>query len=184
MHIAINFVLFQVGWFAAVTGAANRMEWLAVSSIALIIIVHLLLVKHRSREIKLIVAAGLTGFIVDSLLITQGVFSPASYSAVLGPLPCWLLALWMLFAITINHSLGWLGRHYILQAVAGLVFAPMAYYAGYKMQALDIGGGSQFYVSLLIIGICWMFIIPLLFKLATIINHRSTSNLDSVSFLH
>ncbi|MGD8641122.1 MAG: DUF2878 domain-containing protein [Gammaproteobacteria bacterium] len=179
MPIVINFVLFQAGWFAAVFGAAGNIEWLAVSAIAVIIFMHMILVKQRWNELSIVIGAGIVGTIIDSTLISQGVFSSANPGNSLTPgaslAPLWLIALWMLFAITINHSLGWLRRNFWLQPLAGFVFAPMAYYAGHKLGALNIDGGDLPYSGLLTIGICWMFVIPLLFWLADTINRQASS---------
>jgi hypothetical protein len=113
------------------------------------------------------------GFIVDSVLISQGVFLPVNHWAILGPMPIWLLALWMLFATTLNHSLRWLANRVVLQPAAGLLFAPLAYYAGYKMEALTITGSGSIYYNFIIIGVCWMFVVPLLYWFANTINQRN-----------
>ena len=49
-----------------------------------------------------------------------------------------MLALWVAFATTLNHSLRWLMRRPIVAALAGAVFGPVAYLAGEKLGALSL----------------------------------------------
>lgn len=176
MNTSANFILFQTGWFVGVLSAASGMQWLATAGVTGVVVLHLLLAKNRLAELQLILVAGVTGFIVDSVLIAQGIFSPVNHWAILGPMPAWLLALWTLFATTLNHSLRWLASHTVLQAGAGLLFAPMAYYAGYKLDALTVTTSEPLYTSFIIIGVCWMFVVPLLYWFAGTINRRSTGS--------
>ena len=162
MQIAINFILFQVGWLACVMSVARQMEWLAMISIGAAISIHLLLVKDRRPEIQLILVAGMIGLLLDSTLISLGVFVPTNNLNYPGLAPLWLVGLWMLFSITINHSLRWLHRRYILASLTGFIFAPVAYIAGQKLGALHFPQDQSTLISLMIIGACWLVVTPLL----------------------
>lgn len=181
MNTPVNFILFQAGWFTGVLGAASGTQWLATAGVTGFVVLHLLLTKNRLAELQLILAASTTGFMVDSVLIALGIFSPVNHWAILGPMPAWLLALWALFATTLNHSLRWLARHTVLQASAGLVFAPLAYYAGYKLEALTFTTNEPLYTNFIVIGVCWMIVVPLLYRLAATINRRSQASTDGRS---
>jgi len=173
--MVINFILFQLGWFAGVVGAAVQLELLAVSSITLIIFIHVIfLTKDRKAELLLVFTAGVVGLLVDSLLITLGVFTPVNSWNSNNIAPVWLVGLWMLFAITLNHSLRWLQQRYFIASLMGFVFAPLAYWAGQRLGALSFSSDQPLFISLLTIGACWIIVTPLLIVCSHI---YSTQNL-------
>jgi hypothetical protein len=172
MKIAINFILFQAGWFVTVIGVAHQSEWVAIACVCTILFTHLYLVTEKYTELFLIIVSGLMGFIIDSFLISQGLFVAAGNIGLTGLAPIWLIALWMLFATTVNHSLRWLQRRYMFAAILGFVFAPLAYFAGHKAGVLTISADYSLYQVLLVIGAVWAIVTPLLL----LISHASSSN--------
>lgn len=162
MFNLINFVLFQIGWFVTVISVAKELEYAAILAVFCIIGIHLLLVEERLNEILLVLIVGFVGTLVDSLLISQGVFVTSGNLAIGNMAPLWLVMLWMLFSITINHSLKWLRKSYIAASCAGFVFAPIAYYFGQKFEALSFEISYSVEMSLLMIGITWAIVTPLL----------------------
>ena len=173
MPMVINFILFQLGWFAGVVGAAWQLEWLAVSSIALIIFIHVaFLVQDRKAELQLVITAGVVGMLLDSLLISLGVFTPVSSLVSENIAPLWLVGLWMLFGTTLNHSLRWLQQRYFIAAAMGFVFAPLAYWAGQRLGALTFPPDQSLVISLLTIGTCWILVTPLLLLCSQVLSAR------------
>lgn len=175
MKNALNFLLFQIGWFATVLSVANQLELLAAVSVLTIIAIHLLLIDDKFNEIYLVIAAGLAGFIIDSVLIANDVFATSGVIALEEMAPLWLIMLWMLFSITINHSLGWLRKSYWLAGVLGFIFAPFAYYVGQKFEVLTFSGSYTTGTVLAIIGVTWAIATPLLIFVSHAI---STSQLN------
>lgn len=170
---AVNFVLFQAGWFAVVLSVANQLELVAILVVAGILVTHIYNVKDRVAEFMLISVAALTGFIVDSLLIASGVFQTSGNLGFNNMAPLWLIMLWMLFSITINHSLSWLQQKYLLAAVLGFVFAPLAYFAGNRFDVLSFPPGFSTYSALFIIAVAWAVVTPLLIYISTVTSARS-----------
>ena len=162
MNTIVNIILFQLGWFACVLSASYQLEWLAVSSLAIIIAFHVYLANNRQGEILIILSAACVGIIVDSTMITFNVFSANHAITISGMAPLWLIGLWMLFGITLNHSLRWFHQHLQFAALAGLVFAPLAYWSGHRLGALQFNNDYAHYWALLIIGVCWFFVTPFL----------------------
>jgi len=173
MNAFANAAVFQVGWFACVLSVSNRVEILALVSVALIIATHVYLVKNWYSDIQIILSAGVIGLIVDSTMISHNIFAPSHEMAIEGLAPLWLIGLWMLFGTTINHSLVWFRNHLLLAAIAGFVFAPLAYWAGYKFDVLNFPDDYVYHISLFAVGICWFFITPFLIWLSQLINHKS-----------
>ena len=169
----VNFILFQFGWFVVVMAAANRIEIVSIIVVINILAVHAIVVGNFKTEMLLVVVTGCIGFVVDSILIALEVFSVVGSVGIEGLAPVWLVALWMLFAITINHSLNWVRGHYLIASLLGLVFAPVAYYGGHKLGAIGIPVEYSLHLTLLAIGATWAVIMPLLSAIATILNRRN-----------
>ena len=79
----------------------------------------------------------------------------------------------LLFATTLNVSLKWMKRRYLLAAVFGGLGGPLAYYAGHRLGAV---GFSDIQTALLAVGIGWAFIMPLLMLLAERFDGYSRNN--------
>lgn len=159
----LNAVLFQVVWFAAVLGAAWGMAWLGPLVLLPVLAINQAISEDRSGDLKLLVVAGLLGFLFDTTLVAMGVFTPLQQ---LFPRPCsppWMIGLWLNFAATLNLSLGWLRERYLLATLFGAIGGPLAYYSGAKLGAtetLPTSGG------LLILALGWGVMTPLLVRVA------------------
>jgi hypothetical protein len=131
-----NFVAYQLAWFAVILGAAHGHAW-AGTAVALLVTVAHLWMRREPRELKLIGVAAIMGLVLDSALAATAQVRFAS-AGDLPIAPFWMLALWIAFATTLNHSLRWLMRRPVVAAVAGAVFGPLAYLAGAKLGALTL----------------------------------------------
>jgi len=162
-RVIINFVLFQLGWFACVLGAAWQMPVSGTLLASLIVIYHLYANPPRANEVILIVLAVLLGTTWDSWLVIQGWLS--FNSGMLHPFlaPYWIIMLWALFATTINISLAWLKQRYLLAALLGAIAGPAAYYAGTRLGAVELIQPQQ---ALLALALGWSLWLPLLLFLS------------------
>lgn len=167
----LNLSAFQIGWFACVWGGANGMPALGAVAVVAIVAVHLAYTAEQpATELALILLAGLIGIVWDSALVALGWLSYPSGVLVPGTAPYWIIAMWMLFATTLNVSLGWLKRRYVLAALLGAVGGPMAYYAGFKLggvefKTLTLGLGAQAFG--------WAILMPALTLIAEQLNGMS-----------
>ena len=116
---AVNVLLFQAAWFAAVLGAARGMPWLGPLVMIPTLAVHLALQKNRQGEVKLLLAAGVLGFIFDTAVVAGGVFTPLQHLFPRPLSPPWMICLWLNFAATLNISMVWLRGRYLLAALFG-----------------------------------------------------------------
>ncbi len=164
----INLAAAQIGWFACVWGGANGMPALGAAAVALIVAIHLTYTAHRpGTELVLLLLAGLIGLLWDSALVALGWLSYPSGILVPGTAPYWIVAMWVLFATTLNVSLGWLKGRYLMAILLGGIGGPLAYYAGFKLggvnfQSIELGLGAQ--------AIGWAVLMPLLTVLAERLN--------------
>jgi len=159
MRTLLNFAAFQVGWFACVLGAANGQPWVGLPVVGLAIALHLLLAKRPGQEARLIGVAILTGLVADSLLASSGWLRYASPAPAEGLAPYWILAMWALFATTLNVSMGWLKGRTGLAVLLGAVFGPLSYMAGRRLGALEF---IDFQAGTLALALAWAIAMPLL----------------------
>lgn len=160
---AVNVVLFQMAWFAAVLGAAKGMLWLGPLAMIPTLAIHLALQENRCGEVKLLLAAGLLGFFFDTAFVAGGVFTPLQHLFPRPLSPPWMICLWLNFAATLNVSMTWLRGRYLLAAAFGAVGGPLAYYSGARLGATEALPTMS---GMLLLAIGWGAMTPLLVKLA------------------
>jgi len=132
----LNYAAYQIGWLAAVGGAA--VGWpIAGAGVALTLTAaHVALARERDREARLVVAALLTGLVVERALIAAGTYRllagvpPGAWP------PLWLLALWGQFATTWRYSLAAIFSRPWRAALFGAVGGPVAFVAGERVGAV------------------------------------------------
>jgi len=163
----VNFVAFQCGWLACVVGAANGYAWQGVIAAVLIVSAHVITAARPAVEARLVALALLLGVIWEWSLLATGVLGYAAGAGagagVAGLPPLWILALWPLFASTLNTSLAWLQGRWLLAAILGAVSGPAAYWAGARLGALSFTDPLVF-VAALAVG--WAILTPALLAIA------------------
>ena len=159
MTLMVNAVLFQIGWFACVLGAARGLPWIGPLAAVAIIGWHLAHAARPERELALIAAAALLGALFETLLVQMGWVRFETGVLVEGTAPSWMVALWAIFATTLNVSLRSLRPHRWLAALLGAIGGPVAYYAGARLGALEFAAAGA---ALAAIGIGWGILTPAL----------------------
>lgn len=160
-----NFIMFQIGWFSCVIGgASDRYYWVGIAVVAAIVTVHLLRANNMRSELMLITITMALGAAWDSSLMMAGVFSFPNGVVYAGLVPLWMVAMWALFATTLNVSMKWMKNNYVLAAVFGGIGGPVAYYAGHRMGAINF---DDTFTALTAVAAGWAVIMPLLIALTT-----------------
>lgn len=163
MPVLINFIAFQVGWFACVLGAAWGSPWAGMLVAITIVTWHLTRMSRPRQELVLVVAAAILGALWDSLLPFLGWIRYPNGMLIENTAPLWIVALWMLFATTLNVSLAWLKNRLWLAIAFGAIGGPMAYLGGEKLGALELVEPTAALVAL---AIGWAVLTPALLQLA------------------
>lgn len=159
-HPIVNLIAFQLNWFAACLGAAHAWPYLGPAFAALWLPLHLRSTRPWHRlDLKLLIIAGLLGYALDSLLVLGGWLSFPEYAQLGAPSTLWMVTLWLGFAATLRHVLGWLRRRYLLAAVLGAMFGPLAYWGGAQLGAVNLGESPD---ALMAIAVEWSIAMPLL----------------------
>ena len=166
-RMLINLIAFQLCWLAAVVGAANAMPYLGPLFAVVWLPIHLLATKSSARtEAMLILAAGALGYVLDSVLVLGGWMSFPPQARLGAPSTVWMVTLWLGFAATLRHGLGWLRGRYLLGALLGAVAGPLAYWGGSRLGAVIL---TEAVPSLLVVGVEWLIAMPLLLGLVTLL---------------
>ena len=158
----INAGLFQGLWFSAVYGSAHGLIWPCILFLAALMWWQLAPSRRADSDIKLIGIALLIGLIIDSMWINMDVMKFTDQTPINWLSPAWILALWVGFALTINHSMSWLKIHPLIPALLGMISAPLSYYAGKKFGAVEYNHDTLLVSAY--IGIAWCVALPLIVK--------------------
>ena len=159
MNSLLNVALFQAGWWACVLGAVNEQPWIGLTAVAVILALHVARAARPLREIALASIAAVAGALFENALVRTGWvrYGAEGVSAAFAPL--WIVAMWPLFATTLNVSLRKMRAHPLIAALLGLIGGPLAYYAGARLGALDLVSPGP---ALTAIAIGWAVLTPAL----------------------
>jgi hypothetical protein len=158
-----NFLAFQLGWLACVLGGANGLPGLGTLIALCIVAWHLWRSSNWRAELRLVVAACLVGAAWESLLTSQGWLLYPSGVLITGTAPHWIVAMWALFATTLNASLRWLQSRWWLAPLLGALAGPLAFYAGSRLGGVSFPDPPQ---ALAVLALGWGVLTPLLVQLA------------------
>jgi hypothetical protein len=161
--VAANVVLFQAGWFACVLGAAQGQPWIGVAAATAIVVWHGWWAVRARPELKLVAIAVVIGALFDSILSMLGWITYMSAIRGYSVAPLWILAMWALFATTLNVSMRWLKSRLWLAALLGAVGGPLSYWAAERMGAVQF---AEPFIAIVALAIGWALIMPSLMVLA------------------
>ncbi len=167
-RLVINFILFQIGWFACVIGAAKQMPWLGVAVVIAIIIWHLTQAKQAKKEVQLLFITLVIGGIFDQIMLNHHLISYQSHGWSDAIVPVWILALWAEFVTVLNVSLRWMKElktpvRWLVSVLFGAIGGPLAYIGAERLGAVTLNNLPMSYIAL---GVGWAILTPLLLKLS------------------
>ena len=175
--ILINFLLFQLGWFAIVLGAAYN-QIIVGSLIAVAVIsYHVYRANNFFRELRLLIIALIIGILFESLITAVGLAQYSSGQIYDAIAPLWIILMWPLFATTLNLSMSWLKQLGLIPiSLAGALFAPLAYFAGNNLGAVVY---HDLALSLGTMAIAWSILLPLLVTFSLKFNGYEASTINT-----
>ena len=161
--VLVNLLSFKVGWTASVAGAAASVPALGAAAASGVVLLHLSRTKDRRAESVLLISAALIGLAWESALVAAGLIRYETGFLIPGLAPYWIVAMWVLFATTLNVGMRWLRRNPLLTAAAGAIGGPLAFFAGERMGAVSFDDPL---VSFAVIGVGWAVLLPMLVRIA------------------
>ena len=147
-----NAVLFQAGWLVCILFGSLSAGIFTLFALAL----HFMFSRRRIDDAIAVCFAVALGVIHDSFLLHAGQIQFVD-SVYLPPL--WLVCLWALLGITLNHSLVWIYSRPLWSGLLGAIAAPLSYLAGVSLSSAE--WSSPLLKVLPIIAILWLVILPL-----------------------
>lgn len=165
MNRWINAIFYQLTWIVAVAGAGHGLWWPGPLLLVVFITWQLNVSAQRRADAVLLLCAAIIGFTMDSSLIQSGMLTYSAAVPWSNLAPIWIVALWMSFALTLNHCLSYLKAHLFAAAVLGAIGAPLAYWA-----AASTWGALHFVAAqstaLIALASIWAVLTPVLCWLA------------------
>ena len=170
-QVIVNLVVFKAAWTTIVFSAAAGAPFIGVIAVATAVGIHLWLCDNTESEIRLLLVAAAMGLVWESVLVFFGLLEYSSGNWAPGLAPYWIVAMWVLFATTINVGMRWLRRNHATAVIAGAVGGPLAFFAGASTGAVELVSPA---ISLIAIGAGWAMLLPLLVQIAIRLdgNHR------------
>ena len=108
-------------------------------------------------------AAAIFGIAFDSALVGSGWLIYENGSLWTGTAPYWIVAMWLLFATTLNVSLRWLRARACAAALFGAIGGPISYVAGAQLGAVELVSRGA---ALAALSLGWAFVVPVLIALS------------------
>ena len=147
-----NFIALQLGWLVAVLYGN-----LAAFAFCLpVVAVHFYYSPCRYSDALAVVVALLMGLVHDGLLL--GLDYIAFVDSQWGP-PWWLMSLWLLLGLAVNHSLSWVYQRPLLAGLLGAVLGPLSYMAGEGLSSAYWQASLAYILPLL--AVMWALVLPL-----------------------
>ena len=162
-RLVVNFILFQIGWFACVIGAAKQMPWIGVATVLAIVILHLTQAKQAKKELQLLIIALVIGGTFDQIMLNHQLITYQAHGWSSMLVPVWILALWAEFVTVLNVSLRWMKGRWLVAVLFGAIGGPLAYMGAEKLGAVTL---NHLPISYVILSVGWACLTPLLLKLS------------------
>jgi hypothetical protein len=164
VNLWINAICYQATWLIATAGAARGWWWAGPAALILFAGWQLAVSAQRRADTQLVLCAAVIGFIIDSMFAQTGLLSYSASIPWPNLAPVWIVALWMSFALTLNHSLAYLKTHAPIAAALGGIGAPLAYLAAARWGALAFPDARM--PTLILLALVWAVLTPALCRLA------------------
>ncbi|MEI8365425.1 MAG: DUF2878 family protein [Parachlamydiaceae bacterium] len=174
----LNSLCYTVGWFWCVLFGIQGHFILATIGAVCLILFQIYYTKTKDiglyiQDLLLIVFSVPLGTLLEIFFIQTNLIHYVNTTKMFPPI--WIIFLYPLFALLLNHSLKIIKKNYFASFLFGFLGAPLSYIAGISL------GGLTFPYPLILtwimIGICWGLFLCLLTKIANIIEKATAETL-------
>ena len=161
--MAWNVASVNIGWFGCVLPAAAGMPWVGLPIVGVLVAIHIGLTDARRRELLTLLAAGVTGYVLDSAGVLAGAFAFPPAAQLGGPTTLWMVAMWLNFAVCLNVALHWLSGRPLLAITLGALGGPVAYLGGLQLGGMLAPNGMAPLIGF--VALQWAVAMPVLLAL-------------------
>lgn len=157
-----NALGYQAVWFATLISVSKGHFWFGFFT-SLVFATLMLCFGGKAKQDSRIVLIGLVlGMAIDTLFASTGWIQYEQSWPGMNVAPLWIIALWLSFSFTLNHSMDFLRRNCGLAAIFGLLGGPLAYWCADRVfNVIEYGTDIAFVMAGL--GLCWGLVIPAIF---------------------
>ena len=158
----LNAVGYQTVWFATLYSASKGYFWLGFLASVLFSSLMLCFGGNAKQDSRIVLIGLVLGISIDSLFAASGWIQYALPWSMLSIAPLWIIALWLSFSFTLNHSMAFLRNNYYVAAVFGFFGGPLAYWCADRVfNVIEYGTDTAFVMFAL--GVCWGLVIPAIY---------------------
>lgn len=174
----LNSLCYTAGWFWCVLFGIHGESLIATIGAVFLILFQLYFTKIKDialyiQDVLLAFCSVPLGVLLEIFFIQTNFIQYAKTNSTFPPI--WIVSLYPLFSLLLNHSLKIIKRNYLTSFLFGFLGAPLSYVAGISL------GGLTFPYPLvptwIMIGICWGLFLCLLTKIANIIEKATTETM-------
>jgi len=163
LYKSLNIILFYLGWFYLISTAIHGHPYQGLFATACILLFHFMMSKSWVKELLILISVVIIGFCFDTAYASFGLLSYVSPNPISPHLaPLWILALYALFATSLNSSLSWLRNQPIISMVLGSIGASLAYFFAIRLGAASCPSEAT---TLSIIALVWFLATPCFFAI-------------------
>lgn len=157
-----NAVGYQAVWFATLISASQGHFWTGFVCSLIFAGLTLWFGGKAAQDCRMAGIALILGISIDSLFAASGWIEYAMAWSLADLAPLWIIALWIAFSFTLNHSMAFLRSNYKLAALFGFLGGPLAYWGAQRLFNV-IDYGVNFAAVMFALGICWAIALPAIF---------------------
>ncbi|MEI8124545.1 MAG: DUF2878 family protein [Parachlamydiaceae bacterium] len=174
----LNSLCYTTGWFWCVLFGIHGQSIVATIGAVSLILFQLYCTKIKDtalyiQDVLLVIFSVPLGALLEIFFIQTNLIHYANTTKMLPPI--WIVFLYPLFSLLLNHSLKIIKKNYLASFLFGFLGAPLSYIAGISL------GGLTFPYPLLptwiMIGVCWGLFLCLLTKIANIVEKATLETL-------
>jgi hypothetical protein len=162
----LNAVGYQAVWFVTLLSASKGNAWLGFFASAVFSTLMLCFGGRAKLDARIVIIGLILGVSIDSLFAASGWIQYDLPWSAISMAPLWIIALWLSFSFTLNHSMSFLRQNYPAAAAFGFIGGPLAYWCADRVFDV-IAYGTDMSLVMLGLGLCWGLVIPLIFYIDT-----------------
>lgn len=163
-----NAVFFQIGWFVCVLYGDL---WAGLFTLVTLF-AHFLFSSLRKQDLIAILIAVVIGLAHDAVLIG---FNLLEFSHTQLSSPVWVICVWILLGINLNHSLKWVYQRPWIGGALGALCGPLSYLAGARLSPLADWTASL-YAVVPVLAFMWALVLPIHKFLSRLISQKVIPN--------
>lgn len=166
----LNSLCYTIGWCWCVFFGVHGQSIVATIGAVFLILFQLYWTKIKNidlyiQDLLLVIFSIPLGALLEIFFIKTNLIHYSKTATILPPI--WIILLYPLFSLLLNHSLKIIKKNYIASFFLGCVGAPLSYITGNSIGGLTFP--HPLIQTLIILGICWGLFLSLLIKISNII---------------